>query len=318
MSYVCQICNKIIQNHGMSSHIIRTHKMDTKTYYDTYIEPNTKHVCVCGKPTNYKNLSTGYYQYCCCDCSRRDNLIKTREKYGVTNISQVPFISQKMRKSIKKSWDAIPENQRNYRNKLVDESVQIYCAEHNLSPIGDIIAIYGTGFLQDKDLLDISFTKYKNRLLVSNNYIPIIEQYTNMNVRSKHETYIYNLVKSYYDDAVQNKRILGKKELDIYVPSIQLGIEYNGFRYHSIESGKEKDYHLVKSLLCREKGIRLIHIYQFEDFSTQMQLLIDYLNGIDNYPKEDFNKNNLLPTIPKPQIIYKSEKYTIYGAGELY
>ena len=139
-----------------------------------------------------------------------------------------------------------------------------------------------------------------------------------MNVRSKHETYIYNLVKSYFEDAVQNKRVLGRKELDIYVPSIQLGIEYNGLKYHCIESGKDKDYHLSKSLLCREKGIRLIHIYQFEDFNTQMQLLIDYLNGIDNYPKNDFNKNNLIKNIPKSEKIYKNSKYTIYGAGKLY
>ena len=72
----------------------------------------------------------------------------------------------------------------------------------------------------------------------------------------------------------------------------------------------------MKSLLCREKHIRLIHIYEFEDIEEQKQLLKDLLLGVDNYPKNDFNKNNLLDTIPEPTLIYK-DRYTIYGAGPL-
>ena len=73
----------------------------------------------------------------------------------------------------------------------------------------------------------------------------------------------------------------------------------------------------MKSLLCREKNIRLIHIYEFEDLDQQIKLLQDLILGQDNYPKEDFNKNNLIDSIPKPEIIYQSDRYTIYGAGPL-
>ena len=72
----------------------------------------------------------------------------------------------------------------------------------------------------------------------------------------------------------------------------------------------------MKSLLCREKNIRLIHIYEFEDIEEQKQLLKNLILGIDNYPKNDFNKNNLIENIPEPEIIYK-DRYTIYGAGPL-
>lgn len=37
--------------------------------------------------------------------------------------------------------------------------------------------------------------------------------------------------------------------------------------------GTLKDYHLDKGRLCRYKGIRLIHIYDFEDLNKQKQLL---------------------------------------------
>ena len=42
----------------------------------------------------------------------------------------------------------------------------------------------------------------------------------------------------------------------------------------------------------------------------------DLIEGKDNYPPQDFNKNNLIKDIPKPSIIYKKD-YTIYGAGKL-
>jgi hypothetical protein len=170
------------------------------------------------------------------------------------------------------------------------------------------------------DLLKINYIHFKHRTFISKDDIPIIEQYANMHVRSKHETYLYNLVKIYYPDAIQNTRkVIKNRELDIYIPSLNLAIEYNGIRFHNIEhSDKMKTLHLDKSLECRKQGIRLIHIYQFEKFDEQIKLLIDLFEGEDNYPENDFNKNNLIKEIPKPKVIYKTDKYTIYGAGKLY
>lgn len=98
---------------------------------------------------------------------------------------------------------------------------------------------------------------------------------------------------------------------------LKLAIEFNGLKWHSIENGMDRDYHLNKSLECRKLGIRLIHIYEFENFNNQLDLLNQFLLGQDNYPKNDFNKNNLINKIPKPEIIY-SKEYTVYGAGKLW
>ncbi len=60
-----------------------------------------------------------------------------------------------------------------------------------------------------------------------------------------------------------DRKILEGKELDIYIPSKNLAIEFNGLYYHS-ELFKEKNYHLDKSLKCQEKGIQLLHIWEDE------------------------------------------------------
>ena len=77
MGYICQLCNKTIGTNGMSSHIIRTHKITTQEYYDTYIEPNTTHICVCGNPTKY--LSSRFNILC--DNIRFNCIIRSNDRF---------------------------------------------------------------------------------------------------------------------------------------------------------------------------------------------------------------------------------------------
>lgn len=69
------------------------------------------------------------------------------------------------------------------------------------------------------------------------------------------------------NDIIRNTRkVISPLELDLYLPKYNLAIEYNGIWYHNINSNhiKDKNYHYNKSKLCEEKGIRLIHIWDFE------------------------------------------------------
>ena len=59
------------------------------------------------------------------------------------------------------------------------------------------------------------------------------------------------------------RNIIPPYELDIYCPESKVAIEFNGTYWHSGEK-KEKDYHYKKSVMCEEKGIRLIHVFEYE------------------------------------------------------
>ena len=54
------------------------------------------------------------------------------------------------------------------------------------------------------------------------------------------------------------------KEIDIFIPSKNIGIEYNGLRWHSDEFNKDKNYHRNKTDECEKNGIRLIQIFEDE------------------------------------------------------
>lgn len=50
-------------------------------------------------------------------------------------------------------------------------------------------------------------------------------------------------------------------ELDIYLPGISVGIEYNGLYWHS-ERFKDRGYHLAKTEHFAERGIRVYHVWE--------------------------------------------------------
>jgi hypothetical protein len=60
-----------------------------------------------------------------------------------------------------------------------------------------------------------------------------------------------------------SRSIIKPNQLDIYIPSHNLAIEFNGLYWHS-EEYLAKNYHLNKTELCEAKDIQLIHIFEDE------------------------------------------------------
>ena len=86
-----------------------------------------------------------------------------------------------------------------------------------------------------------------------------------VNIVSKSEQEIYDFIKSLGIDNIQqsNRTILNNKELDIYLPDYNLGIEFNGLYWHN-EDYKEDNYHQKKTDECLSKNIQLIQIFEDE------------------------------------------------------
>ena len=60
-------------------------------------------------------------------------------------------------------------------------------------------------------------------------------------------------------------------EIDIYLPELKLGFEFNGLYWHS-EEYKDKNYHLYKTNYFKEKDIRIIHIYE-DDWNLRQNII---------------------------------------------
>ncbi|WP_297478383.1 DUF723 domain-containing protein [Ferrovum sp.] len=98
---------------------------------------------------------------------------------------------------------------------------------------------------------------------------------------SKPEIELFEFVSSICPDAYQSDRaIIKPKELDIVIPSKSLAIEYNGIYYHSDRiEGRQDNAHKIKTDLCAERGVRLIHLWE-DDWLNKTEVVKKTLRHI--------------------------------------
>lgn len=129
-----------------------------------------------------------------------------------------------------------------------------------------LIRKYGQGWLYLSKTFDE--LQYCGCKFIKNSDVEKLKEYCE-NVKSTSsikEKEMLSFLKSIYTGKIITnlRRVINPLELDIYIPEKNLAIEFNGNFYHSTNSGKSFDYHLNKTLRCQEKGIRLIHIFEYE------------------------------------------------------
>lgn len=143
-------------------------------------------------------------------------------------------VSEKLRKS---SEQFILDCQKIHGNKY-DYSKTLYSTAFNKVEI--ICEKHGSFFIQASDHLtnkrgcpSCSFTTTKPEIFL--------------------ETFLKNNKIEYLR---KNKTIIKPLELDFYIPSENIAIEFNGIYWHSEITGqKNKNYHLNKTELCEKQGI---------------------------------------------------------------
>ena len=244
------------------------------------------------KSTNLKRYGTEYGLSNIDVINKKKSTVK--EKYGVDNISQAKGISEKKKETCLKNYgvewilgdqkrkeecvfkkygvknvrfvDAIANKISNTRrgdffdsimksNRLTERYVPLFTREEYISG-----GYYGN---------------YKFKCLVCNNeFLDCLEDgdIPRCNVcyksTSRFEMEMLEYVKGLLPNVnveSKNKVILNGKEIDIYIPSMNIGIECDGLFWHGEVGGmKDKLYHLNKTIECEKVGIHLIHIFEDE------------------------------------------------------
>lgn len=135
----------------------------------------------------------------------------------------------------------------------------------------------------------------------------------------------------------RNRKILGGKEIDIYIPKSKIGIEFNGLYWHSEENGKDKNYHLNKLNECNKNGIELLQIFEDEwinhrdiceylikshiGLNTNSIVIANECNVCENVNKEEIDKfleaNDINGSVDSDIVIAVSYKTNIVGAMTL-
>lgn len=94
---------------------------------------------------------------------------------------------------------------------------------------------------------------------------PLQKQYSDI------ERQIYEYIASIYNGQIEQNIRFGKDEIDLYFPELNIGIEVNGLYWHS-ELFKDKNYHINKTKKFKEKGIRIIHIWEDQWYEEPLKV----------------------------------------------
>jgi hypothetical protein len=185
-----------------------------------------------------------------------------QKKYGVDNPSYLPEVRKKISGKLKITQSKNIEQRKakfkiQHYNKLVNHP--------SYEPLFTIEEYMGNG-------IEHSFrcrkcdTVIKDRLtdgVTFRCYTCIPRITTGAQSEAEHDIELF--CKRYEQNvSIANRDIIPPLEVDIFIPEKQIGIEYNGLYYHSECNGKGKFYHRKKTELCKEKGIRLLQIFEDE------------------------------------------------------
>jgi hydroxymethylpyrimidine pyrophosphatase-like HAD family hydrolase len=111
-----------------------------------------------------------------------------------------------------------------------------------------------------------------------------------------------------------DRSVIHPYELDIYLPDHNLAIEYNGKWFHD-ETYKDKHYHLMKTNLCNNENIQLIHIFDDEwEFKKDIvKNRLKHILGLND--KHIYARKCIVKEINTKEAKEFCEQYHIQGYG---
>jgi len=180
--------------------------------------------------------------------TNRNEFVK---KYGVTTPMLVPEFVEKLKETI--------------RNKHLLNLLP-NLKENNLELLDNYLTNKSGNTSQPYNFKCLKCDNIFTSTILGSGKIPICRKCNPIIKNSKLEQLIKDYLNSINVKHIDgDRKLLNGKEIDIYLPDYNIGIEINGNYFHSEISGeKTKNYHIDKTKLCYEKGITLIQFYEDE------------------------------------------------------
>lgn len=230
---------------------------------------------------------------------RRDTLI---DKYGTSNINLVDSIVEKRKNTNLRKYDDISSSRRhwtdNIKTSLNDKQWLIEQHHVNQRPL---LAIARDLNISDKILGDY----YKKHGVEIKSF-----QF------STGEQEAADFITSLGVDALRNIRtIIPPKELDIFIPSHNIAIEFCGLYWHGENQGKHRQYHREKYLACKEKNIQLITMYDWEWQHRQEQIKSKLKTLLNLNTESTYARKCTIRDVNKRDKSQFFNQYHVQGAG---
>lgn len=185
-------------------------------------------------------------------------------KYGVDNPMKSEIIRMNFKKTCFNNWGfehfkSSPLYKNNEKVKHINK-LNLFHNENNMPFVNNLINLdYKMSCSKCNTDFFISANAYnirkKQEIEICINCNPVLHN------RSLGEISLYNFIKDNYDKEIVQGFRLNNKEIDIFLPDLKIGFEFNGVYWHS-EFKKNNDYHYDKFKMFEDNNILLIQIWE--------------------------------------------------------
>ena len=200
----------------------------------------------------------------------------TFEKYGVVSTATLPEVRERQeqtnleRYGVRKPFESTEIQQKVVNTALLKNDGKMTSQRHISNQ--SLEALHNCDFLCNEYINNkLSTTEIGKLLGVSNTTVGHYLKHYNIPIReaiyeSTDQLKLVQFIRQICSCEIFTniRTIIYPFELDIYLPELNIAIEYNGIYWHSEQQGKNSRYHLIKTKMCEDKGITLIHIFQNE------------------------------------------------------
>ena len=188
-----------------------------------------------------------------------------KEKYGVLHPSSVIEFRNRAEETMMERYGVKYTLQNKELNDRVNRKTIIRNDNLYIRYIGDNISLFNCNKKHEFEInSDLYHSRVKGNIPLCTICYPIGDQ------KSIKEKELLEFIKDNYSgDIISGYR--DGLEIDIYLPELKIGFEFNGLYWHS-EKYKDRDYHLNKTNYFKERGIRIIHIWE-DDWSFRKDIL---------------------------------------------
>lgn len=231
-----------------------------------------------------KSRKTKLEKYGDINYNNRDLSSKTcLSTYGVSHVSKLDTVKgKKIKTNIERFGVNYPSQNKNIQKKIINTNIERF-GVNNFSKTESFKEILKEKWFSKMSIKMESFGILKE---IDNNLYKIkcyscekefdiltnlrnkrindcVNLCTNCNPKSQNikQMELFDFISKYTVVELSNRKLLNGKEIDIYVPNLKLGFEFNGLYWHS-EVYKDRMYHLDKTKKSLENGINLFHIWE--------------------------------------------------------
>ena len=271
-------------------------------------------VCdVCGKENKIQyrrylqSFNRGGFYSCSSKCGSSKRKKTCLEKYGFENYLETEIFKDKNKQTCIKKWgsDHFRKSEKwkiegNSNNEIIKRKKTIF--DQFLIENPNVVGQDDDNFIIKCDVhgeTPIPKGLFSNRKIIKTEVCPVCNP-IDYNISGK-EVLLCKMIGEVYDGEIITSYKISRKEIDVYLPELKIGFEFNGLRWHS-ELFLENDYHIKKTRLCDDNGIRLIHIFE-DDFDYKNEIIKSIITNIIGYSKKIYARKTKVVKITNKLIV---------------